>query len=243
MRSKSEQASAAGFLKRGATRLSLLALVVGVAPPAHARWTQEVVASLGRANQTWAAVETCLDQPDGTACDDGQTCTEADACTAGTCQGRPITCTAPDACHSAGVCNPATGTCTSTEIRCEDGDPCTEDSCDPSTGCVFQPVGGFEAVTCLLVTATLEPAVCRPMPVKIEKLTARAASQIAAAASGADPRLQKQLLMRATHTLNGATKSLRRIGKRRGLSPLCADALTRVLGNLVSRVDQLRNSL
>jgi Dictyostelium (slime mold) repeat len=223
MRSKGKHVSAAGFLRRGAL-LSVLALAVGIAPPAH-------------------AVETCFDQPDGTACDDGQACTEADSCTAGTCQGRAIICSAPDACHSAGVCDPATGACTSPDIRCEDGDPCTDDSCDPNTGCVFRPVGGFEAVTCLLVSATLEPAVCRSMPAKIEKLTARAASLIAAAASESDPRLQKQLLMRATHTLGLATKSLRRIGKRRGLPPLCADALTRVFGHLMTRVDQLRNSL
>ena len=235
MRSKSERTSAAGFLTRGATLLSLL-LLVGIAPLGRAFPASEI-------DQARAAVEVCLDQPDGTACDDGQACTEADACTAGTCQGRPITCSAPDACHSAGVCDPATGTCTTPDIRCEDGDPCTTNACDPTAGCVFQPVGGFEAVTCLLVTATLEPVVCRPMPVRIQKFTARAASQIAAAALETDPRLQKKLLARATHTLEGATKCLRRVGKHRGLSPLCADALTRVLGNLMSRVDQLRSSL
>src|SRR5262249_54730832 len=232
MRSQSEPASAAGVLRRGAILRFLVALVVAGAPPAYAGW-----------DQTRAAIETCLGQPDGTPCDDGDACTDADACTAGSCQGRAITCSAPDACHRAGVCDPATGTCTSPEIRCQDGDPCTDDSCDPSAGCVFRSVGGFEAVPCLVVTATFEPAVCRPTPARIEKFTARAASQITAAASETDPRVQKKLLARAAHTLDGATKCLRRLGSHRGLSPLCTDALTRVLGKLTSRRDQLRSTL
>jgi hypothetical protein len=154
-----------------------------------------------------------------------------------------VVCTAPDACHSGGVCDPDTGTCSTPEISCEDGDPCTADSCDPSRGCVFQPATGFEAVTCLLVTSTLEPAVCRPVPAKIAKLMARAQSQIAVAVSGKNPRFQKQVLGKAMRTLKRATKRTRRIAKRRGLSPLCADALARVLGNLTSHVDQLRRSL
>jgi len=154
-----------------------------------------------------------------------------------------VVCTAPDACHSAGVCDPDTGTCSTPQITCEDGNPCTADSCDPSSGCVFQPATGFEAVTCLLVTSTLEPAVCRPVPAKIAKLMARAQSQIALAVSGESPRLQKQLLGKAMRTLKRATKSTRRVAKRRGLSPLCADALKRVLGNLTNHVDQLRRTL
>ena len=108
---------------------------------------------------------------------------------------------------------------------------------------MFQPASGFEAVTCLLVTSTLEPAVCRPVPAKIATLMARAKSQIAVAVSGENPRLQKQLLGKAMRTLKRATKSTRRVAKRRGLSPLCADALKRVLGNLTNHVDQLRRTL
>jgi pseudomonalisin len=50
--------------------------------------------------------------PDATPCNDGNPCTLKDACTAGACAGVPKTCTAEDACHSAGVCEPATGACT-----------------------------------------------------------------------------------------------------------------------------------
>ena len=49
---------------------------------------------------------------DGTACNDGNACTQTDTCQAGACTGaNPVVCTAPDQCHVAGTCNPATGVC------------------------------------------------------------------------------------------------------------------------------------
>jgi hypothetical protein len=48
----------------------------------------------------------------GTACDDGNACTQTDTCQAGVCTGgNPVTCTALDQCHTAGTCNPTTGIC------------------------------------------------------------------------------------------------------------------------------------
>ncbi len=52
----------------------------------------------------------------GTACSDGDACTANDTCQNGTCNGAPVTCTAPDQCSLAGTCNPATGACSSTPI-------------------------------------------------------------------------------------------------------------------------------
>ena len=49
--------------------------------------------------------------PDGTACDDGSSCTIADSC-------------------QDGVCTPGAGP------SCDDGDPCTADGCDGAGGCV-----------------------------------------------------------------------------------------------------------
>src|SRR5205823_933491 len=49
---------------------------------------------------------------DGAVCSDGNACTIDDTCQNGTCQGgAPVVCTAMDACHVAGVCDPATGQC------------------------------------------------------------------------------------------------------------------------------------
>jgi hypothetical protein len=70
----------------------------------------------------------------GTACNDGNACTTGDSCQNGVCAGVPVTCTASDPCHTAGVCNPATGTCSNPAVAngtaCNDGNACTTgDSC------------------------------------------------------------------------------------------------------------------
>ncbi len=78
----------------------------------------------------------CSNPPkvNGSACDDGNPCTQAASCQAGTCLGGlPVTCVPLDACHRAGVCDPATG-CSNPEAPdgtpCDDGSVCTEgDTC------------------------------------------------------------------------------------------------------------------
>lgn len=79
----------------------------------------------------------CSDPPkvDGTGCNDNDACTQTDTCQAGACKGsNPIGCTASDQCHTAGVCDPAKGTC-SNPVKpdgsgCNDGNACTQtDTC------------------------------------------------------------------------------------------------------------------
>jgi hypothetical protein len=56
---------------------------------------------------------------DGTACDDLDACTRTDACAAGACVGGDrVTCPPADACHAAGVCDGATGACSSATMPC-----------------------------------------------------------------------------------------------------------------------------
>src|SRR5207253_2908351 len=62
---------------------------------------------------------------DGATCDDRNACTRNGTCQAGTCTGRePVVCSAADQCHEAGVCNPATGAC-STPAK-NDGSACDD---------------------------------------------------------------------------------------------------------------------
>jgi hypothetical protein len=122
----------------------------------------------------------CGGQPNGTLCTDGNACTTVDTCQAGTCtSGAPVACGATDPCHQAGVCNPGTGlcqggsavpdwtpcnngdlctraeacqagVCAGGQPTCEDGDPCTVDSCDPTTGaCQFT---AMTQAQCIAVT-------------------------------------------------------------------------------------------
>ncbi|CAA9551503.1 MAG: conserved hypothetical protein with Kelch motif [uncultured Thermomicrobiales bacterium] len=74
----------------------------------------------------------CSVQPraNGTACDDGNACTQTDTCQDGACTGgNPVVCAAADQCHQAGVCQPGSGTCTYADrpegTVCDDGNPCT----------------------------------------------------------------------------------------------------------------------
>jgi hypothetical protein len=88
---------------------------------------------------------------DGTACSDGCACTQGDACESGSCvAGAPVICTPLDQCHSAGVCNPADGTCSnpakadgsacSDGNKCTLGDACASGSCVAGTPVVCSPL-------------------------------------------------------------------------------------------------------
>ncbi len=96
-------------------------------------------------------------------CDDGNPCTSGDACKDGTCAGPTSTCDdgkpcTTDSCDktsgncswvaASGACddgNPCTageacsnGSCAGgTAKNCDDKDPCSIDSCDPKSGCVY----------------------------------------------------------------------------------------------------------
>lgn len=109
------------------------------------------------------------DHLDGTACDDGDPCTEGESCSQGVCGGGSARvcddhndCTADSCdpqnggcvsealeegapCFAGGDrCRPGTcqaGTCGGvTTLVCDDQDPCTRDSCDPTHGCRTEPL-------------------------------------------------------------------------------------------------------
>jgi hypothetical protein len=88
--------------------------------------------------------------PDGTACDDKNTCTTGDTCVAGQCTGTPVAdgtlcddgsfCTVNDVC-TGGVCGGAAQ-------NCDDGNACTLDSCDAlHSVCVHAILPGCAACT------------------------------------------------------------------------------------------------
>lgn len=78
--------------------------------------------------------------PDGTSCNDDNTCTSGDTCQAGVCTGgKAIVCTTDNPCLTAS-CDPAGGCFTSPKpqgVSCSDDNPCNGDEvCDGSGGCV-----------------------------------------------------------------------------------------------------------
>ena len=100
---------------------------------------------------------------DGTACNDGNGCTQTDTCQAGACVGsNPVTCTATDQCHVAGTCDPHTGVCSNPAAAdgtaCSDGNACTQTDTCQAGACV-----GGNPVTCTAsdqchVAGTCDPA-------------------------------------------------------------------------------------
>lgn len=103
-----------------------------------------------------------------TVCNDNDPCTEGDTCSAGFCQGTPKVCANPSvcaesfcdangACKTIGVetgtnCNDGdlctygdaciNGVCKGKKLLCTDENPCTEDTCKPSSGCVYLSIFG-----------------------------------------------------------------------------------------------------
>src|SRR5207244_149904 len=110
------------------------------------------------------ATGTCSNptRPDGSACNDGNACTQTDTCRAGACVGtEPVACTASDQCHTAGTCNPATGTCSNPAkpdgASCNDGNACTQTDTCQSASCV-----GSEPVVCTALNQCHTAGTCDP---------------------------------------------------------------------------------
>jgi RHS repeat-associated protein len=101
--------------------------------------------------------------PDGTGCNDGNACTQTDACKGGVCTGsNPVTCTASDHCHTAGTCDPSTGACSNPAAAngtaCNDGNACTQtDSCQNGTCTGSNPVTCMASDQCH-VAGTCDPS-------------------------------------------------------------------------------------
>ncbi|APR80856.1 Hypothetical protein A7982_06203 [Minicystis rosea] len=98
----------------------------------------------------------------GTACNDGNACTQTDTCQAGVCTGsNPVTCAATDQCHVAGMCNPATGQCSSPSApdgtACNDGNGCTQTDTCQSGACT-----GGNPVTCTASNQCHVAGTCNP---------------------------------------------------------------------------------
>jgi MYXO-CTERM domain-containing protein len=101
-------------------------------------------------------------KPDGSPCDDGDKCTEADACEDGACQsGSPVVCAPSDQCHSAGLCNPATGACSNPKLpdgtACDDGSACTQADTCKAGACL-----GVDPIKCPSIDECREDGACDP---------------------------------------------------------------------------------
>jgi RHS repeat-associated protein len=97
--------------------------------------------------------------PNGTACNDGNACTTGDSCQSGSCGGTAVTCLAQDLCHTAGVCDQASGACSNPAkadgTNCTDGDACTQSDTCQSGVCI-----GSNPVVCTAADQCHASGVC-----------------------------------------------------------------------------------
>jgi len=97
----------------------------------------------------FAGTDPCIGQADGTVCDDGNACTTGTTCLSGVCAGgTTTTCSALDACHVAGVCDPNTGVCSNPTAA--NGTSCNADSsgCTAGDSCQAGVCQAGSAVAC-----------------------------------------------------------------------------------------------
>ena len=83
----------------------------------------------------------CVQVPDGTPCPDSDVCNGEETCSEGSCQrGEPLVCQDAIEC-TFDTCDPNTG-CDFQPLAadCDDQEACTRDRCDPDTGCVHEPL-------------------------------------------------------------------------------------------------------
>ncbi|MFZ5896860.1 MAG: RHS repeat-associated core domain-containing protein [Myxococcota bacterium] len=94
-------------------------------------------------------------KPDGSACSDGNLCTQTDGCLAGACVGgNPVSCPIPgNPCLDVGTCNASTGFCTQPSkpngSACSDGNLCTSaDTCQAGACAPGTPVAVDDSNPC-----------------------------------------------------------------------------------------------
>ncbi len=99
---------------------------------------------------------------DGSPCNDGNACTQVDACQTGTCVGTsPKECVALDQCHVPGLCDPSTGICSNPASP--DGNPCNDgDACTQTDACLAGSCAGSNPKVCVATDQCHLAGTCDP---------------------------------------------------------------------------------
>ncbi len=120
---------------------------------------------------------------------------------------------------------------------CEDGDPCTVDSCLESGTCAQVPLTGVASVACIC-DRTL-PACQQAPPRAVARLVIRGCTRARRAATLAAPR-QGVLLRRAGRAFAGAAARALGAARTGRLDPACAEALAATLREARTRATAAR---
>ncbi len=138
--------------------------------------------------------------PEGTQCAPGDACVGVPTCQAGECVAATgLECNDGSACTD-DLCDPETG-CANVSIDCADTNPCTTDSCDATVGCVHETLPAFDGITCQnsQVGQAIPSALAKKPSKKLKK-----AGQMLSKAPQKKPKRASKLLARAAVLLEAA---------------------------------------
>lgn len=100
---------------------------------------------------------------DAVVCDDGDLCSMDSCDVVKGCESTPKDCTQEPGVNGCwtGFCDPTTGGCGYQPVVCDDGNPCTTDSCDKDQGCVYIPDTCDDGNACTNDVCDVETGYCQ----------------------------------------------------------------------------------
>jgi hypothetical protein len=181
-------------------------------------------------------------------CDDGRRDT-TDSCIPGpppscrfACNNNSF-CDDGNACNGAETCNVASGTCVAgTAPDCNDGNDCTDDSCDRVQGCVHTAKQSYDGVGCALGAIENEVGkastddLSGPTARKIGKALAQAQQKLAAAQSAPTAKKKKKLLNAAKAKVAAIEKAIGGALAKNKINPQLADRLLASTGGATDMI-------
>ena len=131
-----------------------------------------------------------------------------------------------------------------TASGCDDGDPCTDDTCT-ATGCLHDPASGFAAIVCALPDASLRIGPCtgEQIPGAVTQLSDQGRTLISQAAESGWVKEVRRLVLKAAKALRSAAQQVTIAGKHGRLSPACVAALRSPLHDAAVRAARLAATL
>jgi hypothetical protein len=135
------------------------------------------------------------------------------------------------------TCNP------NNPASCDDGDPCTVDSCHAGIGCMHPPVEGFESILCLFKRVGLRPAACGSEAVPNGVLSRLNKAQALVNKAESNSKKAKVFLTRAIKLLKRAGKITDRALHKNKISADCAKALKGLFTEVQAKAKLVKDNL
>jgi hypothetical protein len=160
----------------------------------------------------------------------------------------PGVCDDHNVCNGIETCADSTAICGSgTPLDCDDHDGCTDDRCDPATGCAHPAKTGYDSARCRLDAMALalqEATDASPAArAKLGSLVGKARRKIEAAAAAGSGKPALRALKAAGKQLKAIGKATNAALKKKKIGQPLADALSAALQGATQAVETLKASI